>query len=222
MGRNPLLTKDQVLVALQRWTASHGRAPSAEELRRELRVGSTRTIFRYLQLLEDDGSIERRQGAPGVKLLKPKTIGLQTRAVPIVGQVPAGHPMLAEDNVTGWIRLPKSLATPAADKFFLLQVRGTSMNRACVPGGRIDDGDLVLVRQQVTAHHGDIVVALIDGEATVKRLAVAPGYLVLKPESSDRSHRPILAEDDFRVLGKVTRVLKKGSETLREIFDEGV
>lgn len=220
MGRKPILTKEQVLVALQRWTASHGRAPAAEELRRELHVGSTRTIFRYLQMLEDDGAIERRQGALGVKLLRPRAIGLQTRAVPIVGQVPAGSPMLAEDNVTGWVRLPKSVATPASDKFFLLHVRGTSMNRATVLGSRIDDGDLVLVRQQATAKNGDIVVALIDGEATVKRLAVAPGYLVLKPESTDRSHRPILVEDDFRVLGKVTRVLKKGSQTLREIFDE--
>jgi SOS-response transcriptional repressor LexA len=166
-------------------------------------------------MLEDDGAIERRQGAPDVKLLKPSAIGLQTRAVPIVGQVPGGPPMLAEENVTGWIRLPKSVAAPSSDKFFLLHVRGTSMNRASVPGGHIDDGDLVLGRQQANARNGDVVVALIDGEAIVKRLAVEPGYLVLKPESSDRGHRPILAEDDFRVLGKVTRVLKKGSETLR-------
>jgi repressor LexA len=220
MGRRPLLTKEQVLVALQRWTAGHGRTPSLEELRRELHVASTRTIFRYLQILEEDGAIERRQGAAGVKLLKPSRSGLQTRGIPIVGQVPAGSPMLAEENVTGWIRLPKALAKPASDRFFLLQVRGTSMNRAAVPGGTIDDGDLVLVRQQANARNGDVVVALIDGEATVKRLAVAPGYFVLKPESSDRTHRPIMVEDDFRVLGKVTRVLKRGSEMVRQIFDD--
>src|SRR5689334_21527216 len=62
MGRRPLLTKEQVHVALQRFTAGYGRAPSVEELRRELRVGSTRTIFRYLQMLEDQGTIARRPG----------------------------------------------------------------------------------------------------------------------------------------------------------------
>src|SRR5205823_2086762 len=122
--------------------------------------------FRYLQMLEDEGAIARRQGAPGVKLLRPRTAGLQTRGVPIVGQVPAGSPMLAEENVTGWIRLPKSLASPASDQFFLLHVRGMSMNKAAVAGGTIDEGDLVLVRQQAVARNGDIVVALIDGEAT--------------------------------------------------------
>ena len=220
MGRRPLLTKQQVHVALQRFTASHGRAPSAEELRRELRIGSTRTVFRYLQMLEDEGAIARRQGAPGVKLLRPRSAGLQTRGVPIVGQVPAGNPMLAEENITGWIRLPKALASPASDGFFLLQVRGTSMNKAAVAGDIIDDGDLVLVRQQTTARHGDIVVAMIDGEATVKRFAIAPGYFVLQPVSSDRHHRPIMVEADFRVLGKVTRVLKKGSEMVHTIFEE--
>jgi len=104
MGRRPLLTKEKVLVALQRWTAKHDQQPSVEELRRELGVASTRTVFRYLQLLEEDGAIERRPGAPGVKLLKPRSEGAQTRAVPIVGRVPAGALMMAEENIEGWIR----------------------------------------------------------------------------------------------------------------------
>ncbi|MEO8259612.1 MAG: transcriptional repressor LexA [Acidobacteriota bacterium] len=221
MGRRPLLTKEKVLVALQRWTAKHDQQPSVEELRRELGVASTRTVFRYLQLLEEDGAIERRPGAPGVKLLKPRSEGAQTRAVPIVGRVPAGALMMAEENIEGWIRLPKALASPASDKFFLLHVRGTSMNKAAVQGGSIDDGDLILVRQQPVAKTGDIIVGMVDGEATVKRLVTAPGYLILKPESKDKTHRQIVVGGDFRVAGKVTHVLKKGSGLLREIFDEG-
>jgi len=170
-------------------------------------------------MLEEDGAIERRPGASGVKLLKPRSVGLQTRAVPIVGQVRAGSPVLANENVEGWIRLPKTLASPASDRFFLLHVRGTSMNKAAVDGGTIDDGDLVLVRQQTTATGGDIIVALIDGEATVKRLVAAPGYYILKPDSKDRTHRPIMVESDFRVLGKVKRVLKKGSQLMGVVFD---
>ena len=220
MGRKPLLTKEKVLVALQRWTARNGGQPSVEELRRELGVASTRTVFRYLQMLEDDGAIKRRPGAPGVKLLKPRTEGAQTRAVPVVGRVPAGALMLAEENIEGWIHLPKTLASPASDKFFLLRVRGTSMNRAKVGGNTIDDGDLILVRQQPVARNGDIIVGMVDGEATVKTLVKAPGYVILKPESKDNSHRPIVVDRDFRVAGKVTHVFKKGFGLLQTVFDE--
>ncbi len=220
MGRKPLLTKEKVLVTLQRWTARNGGQPSVEELRCELGVASTRTVFRYLQMLEADGAIKRRPGAPGVKLLKPRAEGAQTRAVPVVGRVPAGALMLAEENIEGWIHLPKALARPASDKFFLLRVRGTSMNRAKVGGNTIEDGDLILVRQQPAARNGDIIVGMVDGEATVKTLVKAPGYVILKPESKDNSHRPIVVDRDFRVAGKVTHVLKKGFGLLQTVFDE--
>ena len=219
MGRRPLLTKEKVLAALQRWTAKHARQPSVDELRRELGVASTRTVFRYLQMLEDDGAIERRPGVPGVKLKKPLEDGVQTRAVPVVGRVPAGTPMLAEENVEGWIRLPTSMAKPASDRFFLLSVRGTSMNKATVEGGTIEDGDLILVHQQQTARTNDVVVALVDGEATVKRLVTAPGYFILRAESKDKSHQDIVAGRDLQIAGKVTHVLKKGGQLLRTLFD---
>ena len=219
MGRRPLITKEDVRVALQRWTAQHGRQPSVEELRQGIGVASTRTIFRYLQMLEEDGAIERRPGVPGVKLLKPLSEGVQTRAVPIVGRVPAGSPMLAEENIEGWIQIPKAMARPASDKFFLLTVQGTSMNKAIVEGGSIEDGDLILVRCQPTARSGDIIVAMVDGEATVKRMVTAPGYFILRPESKDKTHRQIVVERDFRIVGKVTHVLKKGSDLLRVAFD---
>jgi len=221
MGRRPLLTKEKLLVVLQQWTAKHGRQPSVEELRQEIGVSSTRTVFRYLRMLEADGAIERRPGAPGVKLLKPLSDGVQTRAVPIVGRVPAGSPMLAEENIEGWIQIPKAMASPASDKFFLLTVRGTSMNKAVVAGGTIDDGDLILVRHQPTARSRDVIVGLVDGEATVKRMVTAPGYLILKPESKDKTHRQIVVERDFRIVGKVTHVLKRGSHLLRVLFDVG-
>ena len=181
MGRKPLLTKEKVLVALQRWTARNGGQPSVEELRRELGVASTRTVFRYLQMLEDDGAIKRRPGAPGVKLLKPRAEGAQTRAVPVVGRVPAGALMLAEENIEGWIHLPKALASPASDKFFLLRVRGTSMNRAKVGGNTIDDGDLILVRQQPVARNGDIIVG--DGRRRGNREDAGEGARLRHPEA---------------------------------------
>jgi repressor LexA len=219
MGRKPALRKEQVLAAIQRWFADHGDSPSVEELRRELKVGSTRTVFRYLQLLEEERLIERDRGGHGLRLLKPAHTSVQTRAVPIVGQVPAGPLMVAEDNIEGWLRLPKEVVSPASDRFFLLLVRGNSMNKARVGRDLIEDGDLALVRQRSTAEAGDIVVALVDGEATLKRFAAGPGYYVLKPESTDRTHKPILVDRDFRVAGTVNRVFKKGSELVSLVED---
>jgi repressor LexA len=220
MGRRPALRVEQVLAEIQRWLAEHGDSPSIEELRRELRVGSTRTVFRYLQLLEERGLIERDRSGRGLRVLKPVHIGVQTRAVPILGLVPAGPLMLAEENVDGWIRLPKDLASPASDRFFLLRIRGSSMNRARIGRDFIEDGDLVLVRQRVTAQPGDIVVAMIDGEATVKRFATGQGYYLLKPDSTDPKHKPILVDRRFRVAGVVTHVFKRGSDVLSLVADE--
>jgi repressor LexA len=77
-----------------------------------------------------------------------------------------------------------------------------------------------LVRQQANANNGDIVVALVDGEATVKRLVAAPGYFILKPDSTDTTHQPIVVDRTFRVQGKVRHVFKKGSELLKSLFDQ--
>lgn len=220
MGRRPVLRNEDVLAAIERWLLNHGDSPTIDELRRELGVGSTRTVFRYLQLLEEGGLIERDHGGRGLRVLKPTHVGVQTRAVPIVGQVPAGPLMLAEENVEGWIRLPKDLTSPPSDRFFLLRVRGNSMNRARVARDPIEDGDLVLVRQRATAQPGDIIVAMIDGEATVKRLAVGPGYYVLKPDSTDPRHKPILVDRNFRVAGVVSRVFKRGAELLTLVGEE--
>lgn len=85
------------------------------------------------------------------------------------------------------------------------------LTMAKVAGEKIEDGDLVLVRQQATANDGDIVVALIDGEATIKHFARASGYFVLKPDSTSGEHRPIVVDRDFHIQGTVVRVLKRGS-----------
>ena len=91
------------------------------------------------------------------------------------------------------------------------------MNRAKVDGQTIEDGDLVLVRQQERVDPGKIVVALVDGEATIKKLVKGSGYYVLKPESIYPKHRSIIVTQAFRVQGIVCRVFKKGVELLGEM-----
>jgi repressor LexA len=220
MGRKPLLTKEKIRSMLQRWIVERGMPPTVEELRGALHVGSTRTVHRYLRALEEDGDIERWPGARGIRLRRGTTTGLYTRAVPVVGEAPAGPLMTAEQNIEGYVRFPKSLLRPERARFFLLRVRGDSMNLAEIGGNRIESGDLILVKQQATAETGQIVVALIDGEATIKRLLRKSGYWLLKPESTNPRHQPIVFDAAFRAQGVVTRILKKGSDLLRTIGEQ--
>jgi len=210
MGRNKHLTREEVLRAIHESFISSGLSPTIEELRRKLGVGSTRTVLRYLRWLEDKGDIERWPGARGLRPLRRATSTVQTRAVPVLGQAPAGPLLLAEPNVDGWVHMPKKVARTGSE-YFLLGVRGNSMNKAKIAGEKIEDGDLILVRQQATAKDGDVVVALIDGEATIKRFARGSGYYVLKPDSTDTKHHPIVVDGDFHIQGIVVRALKRGS-----------
>lgn len=214
MGRKPLLKRNQVLDAINGWLVRRGVPPTIEELRQALHVGSIRTVLRYLRMLEDEGEIRRWAGARGIQPLKASEAGQETIAVPVVGEAPAGPLMIAEQNIDSWVRLPRESIKPASAKYFLLRVRGDSMNKAAVAGAKIESGDLVLVRQQPTARPGDIVVALIDGEATIKRFGRGPGYFVLKPESSNSKHHPIVLHEEFSTQGVVVQVLKKGSTLL--------
>jgi repressor LexA len=214
MGRKPIFTIDEVLKAIHDRLVRRGTPPTVRELQRALGAGSTRTVLRYLRLLEEKGDIKRWAGARGMKTLRPMKRGLETIPVPLVGEVPAGPLMTAAQNVEGWIRLPRELAKPRDGRLFLLRVRGDSMNRATISGDSIEDGDVVLVHQQSTAQLGEVVVAYIDGEATIKRLAIAGDFYVLRPESKNPKHLPIVVGEGFRTLGVVRRVLKKGSELL--------
>jgi repressor LexA len=214
MGRKPQVTKEQVLTAIQKWVIEHRVPPTVAELRKQLKAGSDRTVLRYLEALEEDESIERWGGARGIRLLKRLSQGLATKPVPIVGTAPAGPLMLAEENFEGWLQLPTEDLRPKSGEFFLLRVRGDSMNRAQVDGGRIESGDLVLVRRHAAAESGDVVVTLIDGEATIKRFMRGPNYYFLKPESSKSEFQPIIVDDRFSVQGVVVRVFKNGVELL--------
>lgn len=216
MAKRKLLTKDEVLQAINDWIVDHGFPPTVEELRKKLKVGSTRTVLRYLRWLENEGDIERWSGARGLKLRKTGNRGVKTRAVPLVGEAPAGQLMIAEENREGWVQLPQALVAPTSAQYFLLRVRGDSMNRAIVQGEYIEDGDLVVVRQQSTVRPGEIIVALVDGEATIKKLVVGPDYYILKPESKNKKHTPIIVTEDFQIQGVVTRVLKKGAFLLKD------
>lgn len=214
MGRKKSLQSSEVIAAINRWLVDHGVAPTIRELRQVLGVKSQRTVLRYLKELEDAEEIERWPGARGLRLLRMPKRGLETVAIPVVGEAPAGPLMVAEENIESWVRVAKDQLKPALGKCFLLRVRGDSMNRAKLNGNAIESGDLVLVRQQSTAESGAIVVAIVDGQATIKRFSKADGYFVLKPESTNTEHRPVLVRGRLLINGVVCEVLKRGSHAL--------
>ena len=214
MARPKLVTKEQVIDALSRSFMRSSVPPTIEELRRLLGVGSTRTVLRYLDALKEEGYIDRWSGARGLRMRRGTTASLETRLVPIVGEAPTGQLMPAQENILGQVQMPTDFLKPPSSKFFLLRVRGDSMNRVRVEGQTIENGDLVLVRQKDRVDPGKIVVALVDGESTIKKLVKGPGYYVLQPESTNPKHRPIVVARDFRIQGIVCRVFKKGAELL--------
>ncbi|MCX7698830.1 MAG: transcriptional repressor LexA [Candidatus Goldbacteria bacterium] len=130
-----------------------------------------------------------------------KIDGEQTVQVPVVGRASCGKPILAEENIESTIPVSTKIARPPY-KYFFLRAKGDSMNLA-----GINDGDLVLVRQQQTAQNKDIVVALIDDEATIKEYNIMEDKVILKPKSDNPVHKPIIVTRDLKIQGIVVSTI---------------
>jgi len=204
MSKKPLNSKAlQALRHIRNQIARHGRAPSVRELRDLLGYKSPRSAALIIERLEEHGFVRRRLDGQ-LQLLKQVGEDLahaRTVPVPLVGSVPCGAPLLAEENITAVIPVASTLARPP-HRYFLLRASGDSMNLA-----GIHDGDLVLVRQQSTADSGQNVVALIDDEATLKEFRRKPDLVALMPRSKNKDHKPILLSDDFQVQGVVVATI---------------
>lgn len=200
MPTNPQLPprQAQVLRLIRESLEKRGYPPSLRELAAGLEVSGTRAIEKHVQALERKGLLRRRGGARSIELLGRPTGG---RKVPILGRVAAGRPILAEENREGELALDPSLAR--WEDCFLLRVRGDSMT-----GAAILDGDLVLVRPQKGAEDGEIVVAMLDGEATVKRLKLGGGRAMLKAENPAYKPMELGKDESSGILGKVVGVIR--------------
>jgi len=121
--------------------------------------------------------------------------------VPVVGKVSCGMPIYAEENIATYISISKDIAKPN-NTYFILYAEGDSMNEA-----GINNGDMVLIKQQASANDGDRVVALIDDEATIKVFHKRNNMIILKPKSSNKQHQPIILTSDFRIQGVVADVI---------------
>jgi repressor LexA len=180
-----------------------GHSLSIRELCLKLGYRSPRSAFLILNSLIEKGWVNRR--VDGDLQLKrdwaEKRSHERTVDVPLVGAVPCGVPMLAEENIEAFIPVSVNLARPDG-KYFLLRAQGDSMDET-----GIEDGDILLVRQQQSAKNGDRVVALINDDATVKEFHREKGVVILKPRSKNKQHKPIVLTDAFIIQGVVTSVL---------------
>jgi len=180
-----------------------GRAPTVRELRDLAGFKSTRTVIQYLDALEAAGVITRDDGPRNVRLSFAAPAPAGTVKVPVIGHVAAGQPILAEENVVDEIAVSRTIAR-GEHRYFFLEVHGDSMDRA-----GIQNGDFVLVRQQETASPNEVIVALLDDSATVKRLRFGETAAVLQPVSSNPVHKPIVVDHDFRIQGVVVATFQR-------------
>src|SRR5947209_4814705 len=182
-------------------TKTRNYPPSVREIGENVGLSSSSTVHNHLNQLERRGLIKRDPSkSRTVQLVQDAEADQQRRnaiSVPIVGNVTAGSPILAEQNIEDHILLSSDLAK---DGYFLLHVRGDSMVNACIL-----DGDLVLVRPQNEAPNGSIVVALVDGDATVKRFERGNGHVELIAENP--AYEPIVTTN-VSLVGVVRGVIR--------------
>lgn len=200
MANNRGDTQAKILAYIEKATLQKGYPPSVREICEATGLKSTSTVHGHLIRLEKKGLLYRDS-------MKPRAISVPVdhqayRAdmvqVPVVGRVTAGVPILATENIEDYIALPQSMI--GSGDHFILSVRGESMI-----GAGILDGDYVIVRKQNTAYNGDIVIAMIDDEATVKRFYKENGAFRLQPENPTMD--PIIVPE-LTILGKVVSLYR--------------
>ncbi len=190
-----------ILEAIRELTAEHGYPPSVREIGERVGLSSSSTIHSHLKSLERRGLISRDPTKPrALRADGPAGAAPETIAMPIVGKVAAGTPITAQENIEGEFALPTSFL-PKLSNAFALRVAGDSM----IDAG-ILDGDLLVVRPQKNAQNGEIVVAMIEGEATVKTFYKEGTRVRLQPENKQMA--PIYASD-VDIVGRVEAVVRK-------------
>lgn len=205
MNNRTLNTKEsEALKEIRNSLLRAGRAPSVRELMNAMGYRSPRSAAILIERLIEKGHLRKRADS-SLQLLYDAEHNpeyAETVNVPLIGYVTCGAPILAEENIEAYIPVSTQMAKPP-HRYFLLKVKGDSMNEV-----GIQDQDLVLIRQQNSAKTGDVIVALIDTEATVKEFHRSRGdAIVLKPRSDNPEHKPIILTDDFQIQGVVVTSL---------------
>jgi repressor LexA len=205
------LTKRQqtVLEAIRGSIKEHGYPPTIRELGKKLGIKSLRGVTAHLDAIAKKGFLKREPRARSISLLDLMAPFEHALQVPVVGRIRAGSPVLAQENVDGHVVvdgawLGANHDTSGGPQHFALKVQGDSMINA-----GIFEGDYVIVRQSPTAEPNDIVVALVNDEATVKRFIKTSDEIRLQPEHPTMAPIVVTADQKLAILGKVVAVFRK-------------
>jgi repressor LexA len=197
------LTKRQqeIFDFVKRYVGDHGYPPTVRDIGKAIGLTSSSTVHAHLANLEKLGVLRRDPTKPrAIEVLVGKAkAAVGPSGLPVVGQVAAGQPVLADENIEEYVEVPPFAGGEEGE--FILRVKGDSMKEV-----GIYEGDHVVVRGQDTAANGEIVVALVGDEATVKRFFREEDHVRLQPENE--SHEPIRSRE-VRVLGRVVGVLRR-------------
>lgn len=197
------ITKKQteILEYIKSQILNKGYPPSVRDICTAVNLKSTSSVHAHLETLEKNGYIRRDPTKPRAIEIIDDNFNLTRREVvnvPLIGQVAAGQPLLAVENITSYFPIPAEFIPK--EEVFMLNVKGESMVNA-----GIYDGDQIIVKQQCTASNGEIVVALVDDSATVKRFYKENGHIRLQPENDFME--PIIV-DSCEIIGKVIGLIR--------------
>ena len=200
------LTKRQqeIFDFIKRYSAKNGYPPTVRDIGKAVGLASSSTVHAHLANLEKLGLLRRDPTKPRAIEMLDRAVDsvrsvVRPSGVPLVGSVAAGQPILAEENIEEYVQVPPAAGGEAGE--FILRVRGESMKDV-----GILEGDYVVVRPQETATDGEIVVALVGEEATVKRFFREPDHVRLQPENAEME--PIRSKE-VRILGRVVGVFRQ-------------
>ena len=194
MIREEKLTK--VMDYIRKFQEENGYTPSVREIGQECGIKSTATVHTYLERLREKGYLTKTDNKK-----RSVTVGKGSGvSIPLIGTVTAGQPIFAYENYEDYYTFPTGEFK--GDELFMLRVQGTSM----IDAG-IMNGDKIIVRRQPNAENGEIVVALVEDSATVKRFYRRNGQIVLHPENEELEDM-IYAENEVSILGKVVGLMR--------------
>jgi repressor LexA len=196
------LTKRQqeIFDFIKRYSAKHGYPPTVRDIGKAIGLTSSSTVHAHLANLEKLGALRRDPTKPrAMEILDKTKKAVVPAGLPLVGRVAAGQPILAEENIEDYVEVPQIAGGDEGE--YVLKVQGDSMKNA-----GILEGDYVVVHSTETAENGDIVVALLEEEATVKRFFKEVDHVRLQPENE--ALEPILTRD-VQVLGRVVGVFRR-------------
>ncbi len=194
--------QSEILEFIREFYSEYGYSPTVREIGERFGMRSTNAVADHLTALERKGAIEREgRAARGIRLREERA---GAKRVPLVGQIAAGLPLLAEENIEDWVALDEDFAP--AGKLFALRVRGDSM-----VGAHILDGDVVILRMQEEAERGQIVAALIEDEATLKTYMPQGASVILLP--ANPAYDPIVFDrangESLRLLGVAVGLMRR-------------